>query len=296
VKVVLVAKETSFTRFVTEAQDARTLALLDAKSPAVARLRSTHDEHVATVETLRAWLSKQPLDVLELQGNVDLELPSDAKLVVTVGGDGTFLATSRRLGRNVPVLGINSAPSSSVGFFCAGDKANATELLDRAIEGTLGATQLARMKVVHNGIVRTKRVLNEALFCHASPAATTRYVLTLRSGSGRAIASEEQKSSGIWVGPPAGSTAALRSAGGRILPLEARRLQFVVREPYQRECQQIQLRKRVLDAKSAVEIISKTRRGRLFLDGEPADPVELGDDLQFSLSDEPLTVLGLDGR
>jgi NAD+ kinase len=152
------------------------------------------------------------------------------------------------------------------------------------------------MKVVHNGIVRTKRVLNEALFCHASPAATTRYVLTLRSGSGRAIASEEQKSSGIWVGPPAGSTAALRSAGGRILPLEARRLQFVVREPYQREGQQIQLRKRVLDAKSAVEIISKTRRGRLFLDGEPADPVELGDDLQFSLSDEPLTVLGLDGR
>ncbi len=295
-KVVLVAKETSFTRFVTEAQDARTLELLDAKSPAVARLQSTHDEHVATVEVLRGWLSKQPLDVLELQGNGDLELPSDAELVVTVGGDGTFLATSRRLGRDVPVLGINSAPSSSVGFFCAGDKFNATELLCRAVEGTLGATQLARMKVVHNGVVRTKRVLNEALFCHASPAATTRYVLTLRSGTGREIASEEQKSSGIWVGPPAGSTAALRSAGGRILPLEARRLQFVVREPYQREGERIQLRKRVLDARSAVEIISKTRRGRLFLDGEPADPVELGDDLQFSLSDEPLTVLGLDGR
>ncbi len=295
-KVVLVAKETSFTRFVTEGQDARTLALLDAKSPAVSRLRSTHDEHVATVETVRTWLSRQPLDVVELQGNGNLELPSGAKLVVTVGGDGTFLATSRRLGRDVPVLGINSAPSSSVGFFCAGDKSNATALLDRAIEGTLGATQLARMKVVHNGIVRTKRVLNEALFCHASPAATTRYVLTLRSGSGRALASEEQKSSGIWVGPPAGSTAALRSAGGRILPLDARRLQFVVREPYQREGERIQLRKRVLDAKSAVEIISKTRRGRLFLDGEPADPVELGDDLQFSLSDDPLTVLGLDGR
>lgn len=295
-KIVLVAKETSFTRFVTEAQDARTLALLDAKSPAVARLRSTHEEHEATVRTVRAWLAKHAVDVVELQGNGDLCLPVDANLVVTVGGDGTFLATSRRLGGSVPILGINSAPSSSVGFFCAGDATSAPELLTHAIRGTLPATSLARMAVVHNGIVRTTRVLNEALFCHASPAATTRYVLTIRTAKGQVSASEEQKSSGIWVGPPAGSTAALRSAGGRVLPLDGRHLQFVVREPYQREGERIRLRKRVLGAQSTLEIVSKTRRGRLFLDGEPADPVELGDDLRFALSEEPLTVLGLGGR
>jgi NAD+ kinase len=145
----------------------------------------------------------------------------------------------------------------------------------RALEGKMRAVQLARMTVLLNGTVVSTRVLNDALFCHRSPAATSRYILTL----GRVV--EEQKSSGFWIGPAAGSTAAQRSGGGKILPLTSKKLQLVVREPYTPDGKELSVR-------------SKIREGRLFIDGphEFAD-IEMGDHLVFRRSPESLTVLGL---
>src|SRR5205814_102880 len=77
-----------------------------------------------------------------------------------------------------------------------------------------------------NGDVVTSRVLNDMPFCHQSPAATARYIVEHRG------VVEEQKSSGMWIGPAAGSTAAQHSAGGKVLPLTSADLQMVVREPY----------------------------------------------------------------
>ena len=93
------------------------------------------------------------------------------------------------------------------------------------------------MRVDLNERLLHNRVLNEALFCHASPAATSRYMLRLLKGAAgtraeQVVDEEEQKSSGLWVGPAAGSTAAQRSAGGAVLPLTSQKIQFVVREPY----------------------------------------------------------------
>jgi hypothetical protein len=81
------------------------------------------------------------------------------------------------------------------------------------------------MCVTTNGRPVARRILNDALFCHASPAATSRYIVEL----GGVV--EEHKSSGFWIGPAAGSTAAQRSAGGKIMPLTAQELQLVV-SPY----------------------------------------------------------------
>jgi len=74
---------------------------------------------------------------------------------------------------------------------------------------TLGSsTTLTRMRVERDGEVLHRRVLNDALFCHRSPAATTRYII---SHEGR---EEHHKSSGVWVGPAAGSTAAVPARRG----------------------------------------------------------------------------------
>ena len=62
--------------------------------------------------------------------SVDDEAPIvGARLVVTVGGDGTLLAASHLVGGGVPVVGINSSPRSSVGFFCAGKKGREPAIL-----------------------------------------------------------------------------------------------------------------------------------------------------------------------
>jgi NAD+ kinase len=210
-----------------------------------------------------------------------------AALVVTVGGDGTLLAASHHVAHG-PILGVNSSPGLSVGFFCAARRRTVGSLLARALAGRLRGSSLARMQVSINGRVVSRRVLNDALFCHASPAATSRYLIEV----GRR--SEEQRSSGLWVGPAAGSTAAQRSAGGRVLPLGSRRLQLVVREAYRRSGRLPRLLRALARPGQRFVVRCKMQDARLFLDGpHVAIPVRLGDVLEFTLSSEPITVLGL---
>ncbi len=144
------------------------------------------------------------------------------------------------------------------------------------------------MSVALNGRIRSNRVLNEALFCHASPAATSRYLLRHE----RRV--EAQKSSGFWVGPAAGSTAAQRSAGGRVLPLRSEKLQLVVREPYAPAGTRYRLLRFVAKPGEVIESESMMQEARLFLDGPHRElRVSLGDVVTFRASDEPLHVLGL---
>ena len=51
-------------------------------------------------------------------------------LVITVGGDGTFLDVSHFIIDETPVLGINSNPNKSVGFFCTATSKNIREILE----------------------------------------------------------------------------------------------------------------------------------------------------------------------
>src|SRR5690606_23055095 len=216
--------------------------------------------------------------------------PRGVSLVVTVGGDGTLLAASHSV-HDVPILGVNSAPRYSVGFFCAGRPQGIRATLEAALEGRLSETRFSRMAVSVNGQVRSERVLNEALFCHAVPAATSNYILQV----GRAR--EEQRSSGFWIGPAAGSTAAQLSAGGRVLPPTSKKLQLVVREPYCVEGKKYRLTRVEIPDGSRAAVKSKMHQARLFLDGPYlAIQVRLGDEVTFQRSRQSLRVLGLGPR
>jgi NAD+ kinase len=208
-------------------------------------------------------------------------------LVITVGGDGTLLSASHCVA-TVPILGINSAPSHSVGFFCGAQRGNAAVAIGRALQGELHRAVLTRMQVRQNGEVVHARVLNEALFCHISPAATSRYLVSFGN------VEEEQKSSGFWIGPAAGSTAAQRSAGGRVLPLTSKDLQLVVREPYTPHGERYDLRRVLVPAGELVVVRSKMHEAKLFVDGPNRSvDVTFGDVLEFSRASEELTVLGI---
>src|SRR5690606_19832275 len=135
--------------------------------------------------------------------------------------------------------------------------------------------------------VVSERVLNDALFCHASPAATSRYLLELGD------ISEEHKSSGFWIGPAAGSTAAQCSAGGRVLPLESTRLQLVVRELYTPTGEHYRLRHALIDAGRELIVRIKIRDATLFLDGpDRLFRVKFGDVIGFRVADVPFVLLG----
>lgn len=289
-RVIVVAKQSSYAKFVEEDRDPRVRALIQKSDPSVRRWKQAHEEHVKTLETVENRLVQLGIKTWVVHGP---QLAFDARyaaLVITVGGDGTLLAASHHV-HGVPVLGVNSAPRHSIGFFCAAKRSNVQTMIALALEDELKRIRLARMLVQMDGRIVSRRVLNEALFCHSIPAATSRYILKYQKHV------EEQRSSGIWVGTAAGSTGALRSAGGNILPLQSRKLQLVVREPYQGELRPYRWTKLVVPEGGAVSIQNKMQDARLFLDGPFKQVnVRLASVLRFALSDEPLTVLGIGGR
>ncbi|HWZ90559.1 MAG TPA: NAD(+)/NADH kinase [Polyangiaceae bacterium] len=288
-RVIVVAKRTAFRRFVEEEGDPRARSLLKKRDPSVKTWLASHREHSRTIDEVERVLDRVGAKTLILQRAHAAFETSDATLVIAVGGDGTLLAASHNVG-SVPILGVNSAPSHSVGFFCAARRDDFESHLLRALAGRLKSVRLTRMTVSLNGRLRSKRVLNEALYSHSTPAATSRYILHV----GRQH--EEQRSSGFWIGPAAGSTAAQHSAGGRVLPISSSNLQLVVREPYS-PYGKYELLQLIVGEKTAISVQSKMDNASLYLDGPHRTvSVRLGDTVSFGVSDEPLTVLGLRGR
>jgi NAD+ kinase len=292
VRVLVLVKRTGYTKYVEQQHDQRVASLLEAHDPTVARMLPGHRDHEETVAEVREALASLGADAVfddDLQG----AHAARVDLVVTVGGDGTLLAASHQIGAERPILGVNSAPDHSVGFFCAAKKGAVHDALAAAFAGRLRRVSLARMRVDLNGTKLHARVLNEALFCHLSPAATSRYILRVAGADG-ASDDEEQKSSGLWIGPAAGSTAAQKSAGGRVLPLASTQIQYVVREPYVPFGGKMRLVRGQVDDGGTITLRSKMRQARLFLDGEEnVFEVGIGDVVTMRRSEEFLTVLGL---
>ena len=85
-------------------------------------------------------------------------------MIVTLGGDGTLLWASHLADANTPMLAINSAPDTSVGYFCAGDGHDVHEVLEAALGNQLKSSKLARMRVE----VGT-RVISTRMFSRGMP-------------------------------------------------------------------------------------------------------------------------------
>lgn len=289
-RVVLVLKRSAWRTYFEQRKDPRLKKLVAENDPAALRLRASHEAHERTVREVRRALSAVGADIV-FSGHVGEPFSSaGADLVVTVGGDGTLLSASHSV-IDVPILGINSAPSHSVGFFCGAESGQVAQAIHAATLGRLKRTLLTRMQVSVNGKVVAARVLNDALFCHVSPAATSRYLIRIGE------LSEHQKSSGFWIGPAAGSTAAQRSAGGRVLPLASKKLQLVVREPYTPHGERYGIRRALIPPGDTVVAQSLIQDAKLFFDG-PDRQVDIGfgDIIEFTQASQSLAVLGISSR
>lgn len=281
-KVTLVVKKTRY-----ETADDAARRLLEDDDPSVRGWLPAHERHHLSLAEVATVLAR--MDVSLTVGNPYESFDtSGSDLVVVVGGDGTFLAASHSVG-DVPMLGVNSDTESSRGFFCGASSQSFERKMGEFASGSAMRARIQRMEVSVDGSVKSRRVLNEALVCHPHPAATSRFSVSFGTEE-TSNGWEANMSSGVWVGPPAGTTGAIRSAGGDVLPLEAELLEFVSRETIAGES-----RKKVTG--DAVRLRVKTDRAAVYMDG-PFRQAELrlGQVAEFRVSSEPLTVVGLDGR
>ena len=204
-----------------------------------------------------------------------------ARFVVCVGGDGTLLAASHWV-KGAALLGVNSAPRSSVGYLTFTRRASLARDLERIAKGTLLPTPVARVEVELEGR-RLPPALNDVLIAHEQPAATSRYRLRL----GRRT--EEHRSSGLWVATATGSTAGIRSAGGQPMPLAARRLQFRARELYRARGRGASLESGFVEERQVLVVESAMEAGWLFIDGaRMAVRFPFGASATFRAAEQPL--------
>ncbi len=284
-RVVLVAKTSTLQRQ-RRRPDPKLTALLDRGGPTSARIIGAHKEHLATLESVTAVLRSQGVRLRV----VDALRRRDARwadLIITVGGDGTFLRASHCVESQpgddgTPMLGVNSAEGSSVGFFCAANARSFAALFQSLRRGEVRSAGLWRMQVAINGRPVRDLALNDVLVAHKVPAETTRY--TLHYGD----RAQMQKSSGVWVATAAGSTGAIRSAGGSIQPLSDSRLQYRVRELFPLSVRdQAPMVRGVVE--QAVELESHIPAGVLYIDGNHRRVFfGTGDRIRFSPSARPL--------
>lgn len=85
------------------------------------------------------------VDVVEVLSTAHVARSS---LVVAVGGDGTFLQATHKFaeGVTVPILGVNSSPSSSVGFFCVCNETSFADVIREWLEGRTTLCVVARRR------------------------------------------------------------------------------------------------------------------------------------------------------
>lgn len=283
-KILVVYKLSSFQAHALNRRDPNYLRLLREKSIATRSSIPIHREHIETLKTVETTLKNLHLSY-DLLPRRRLKLLKGYDLVITVGGDGTFLETSHYLGEGL-ILGVNSAPQHSVGFYCRANRHNFRQKIIQLLKGGHRLQKLFRLELKLKGKKRLPLVLNDVLYTSSNPAGTTRYLLSIGNRQ------EEQKSSGIWISPAPGSTAAIRSAGGKALPIGSRRFQFVVREPYQPRVGKCRLLKGVLDEGQKVSILSMIDEGFLYVDGPHiAFRVKRGDLFSVRPSGQPLKVI-----
>ncbi|MBV2168915.1 MAG: NAD(+)/NADH kinase [Bdellovibrio sp.] len=141
----------------------------------------------------------------------------DLKLVIVLGGDGTYLRAVRLLeGRSVPILGFNMG---SLGFLTAHNADSVFDIIDQTIAGkmVLRPRSMLVAKILRKGKSRGEfHALNDVVIERGSMS----QLINTAIYSEKFLVSKV-KADGFIVASPSGSTAYNLAAGGPILHPES---------------------------------------------------------------------------
>ncbi|CAA7036973.1 unnamed protein product [Microthlaspi erraticum] len=274
------------------------------KNPQVLQyLESRCKVHKNAINMCKEILNKKPVEWKPVSRN-DLSKPiHDVDMVITVGGDGTLLHASHFIDDSVPVLGVNSDPtqaheveelsdqfdaSRSTGHLCAATVENFEQVLDEILFGRVAPSEISRISLKLNSEPLLSHALNDILIAHPCPAAVSRFSFKVKNKDGEIRSKTvNSRSSGLRVCTAAGSTAAMRSAGGFVMPMLSRDLQFMVREPICPGSTASQMHS-AFKPDQSMDVNWYSDHGAIYIDGcHVRYNVQLGDAIEIS-SDAPV--------
>ncbi len=182
-------------------------------------------------------------------------------LIITVGGDGTFLRTSHFIKNNHPIFGVNSDIKMKEGFFLEADRRDFEAKINRIIKGKFRIRRFARLEAKVNNKKVPELALNEFYIGSDKEYIASRYYLKINGDK------ERQKSSGVLVATPAGSYAWIKSCGGKKLKLDTKKFEYIIREPYEGSLSgKYRLKKGILNRGKEITLVSDMKKGMLVVD------------------------------
>ena len=235
---------------------------LSARLRKTKRFEKNHLAHYATLRIVEDVLRRSDIKYHKHARGKGVDYKS-FDLVITVGGDGTILEAARALNHRQVILGVNSDRSWSVGQFCCCDAHTFESVLKKFFAGTAKICRLYKLKLQLKEGKKIKHIecLNDVLICHANPGAMSRYELSVGK------ITEDHRSSGIWFSTAAGSTSAMLSAGGKVMPLCSTDIQYKPRELYHSRTVKYRLTGGLVKRPQTAKLVSTMAHGYIFVDG-----------------------------
>lgn len=160
------------------------------------------------------WLERAGLEAIsDIDGQLDLQAAAQgADLAISVGGDGTMLATARRLGEaQVPTLGVNLG---KLGFLAEFDEAEVREWIAgrKRLDLRVNPRMRLRCHVWNGAREHVQYALNDAV---VSQGILTRLItIDMKVDGHHAI---QYRTDGLVISTPVGSTAYSLSLGGPLV-------------------------------------------------------------------------------
>ncbi|HER35612.1 MAG: NAD(+)/NADH kinase [Halothiobacillaceae bacterium] len=228
-----------------------------------------HDAHCALDEGAENPVPSIPIDRFS-RDRIDRDL------IVVVGGDGTMLNAARSLcAQDVPILGVNLG---RLGFLADVSPAEVERHLSAILEGNYSEDRrfLLQGSLMRNDTrIMESVALNDVTFKMRDPARMVEFEMSI---DGTLV--NQQRSDGVVVCTPTGSTAYALSAGGPLIAPDLHAVGIVSICPHT-----LSYRPIVVDANHKIEIrpVEGSRGGGVVsFDGQLNQPLEYGDILAIS--------------
>jgi len=229
-EILVVTKMSKFEREKRETNlsDEDLVARYNAVGESGLRILAAHLHHQEAIATCVRELG--PEQVIALESLRDHELTSRFKVIIALGGDDFFKLVTHHIEGSLPILGVNSDPSSSVGALLPITIEELPEALKRLEKGDYRIDPWTRISLRMNG-VECGSAINDIVLGKRDFRLTSRHELEYQG------VKVMQRSSGILISTGVGSTGWYASAGlylgdhDRSFPKTARYARFELREP-----------------------------------------------------------------
>lgn len=212
-------------------------------------------------------------------------LSQHADLIIAVGGDGTFLTAARAAADDeIPILGVNLG---RLGFLVDISPEQLQARLEAILAGQFKTErrQLLKATIIREGaVIHQQTAINEVVV-HRWVTPSMIEIITHINGDYL----NTQRSDGLIVATPTGSTAYSLSAGGPILHPSLHALVLVPLNPHTLSNRPI-----VIDDDSLIEIRfnnAKQFNAQVTCDHLDIPDVRSGDTVRIQKSERPITIL-----